>query len=90
MKGEPQVMLKGVKLLPGISLFCALAVSAWPQGSGNRFPRFEDYTAQSRASNPEQRFEAAVVKRYDHRNDRNIPELGVERSRLSQGLRKAG
>jgi uncharacterized protein (TIGR03435 family) len=24
----------------------------------------------------EQRFEAAVVKRYDHRNDRNIPQLG--------------
>jgi uncharacterized protein (TIGR03435 family) len=33
--------------------------------------------AQSRASDPEQRFEAAVVKRYDHRNDRNIPPLGV-------------
>ena len=33
--------------------------------------------AQSRASDTEQRFEAAVVKRYDHRNDRNIPQLGV-------------
>jgi uncharacterized protein (TIGR03435 family) len=33
--------------------------------------------AQPRASDPEQRFEAAVVKRYDHRNDRNIPPLGV-------------
>src|ERR1017187_2143710 len=32
--------------------------------------------AQSRASDPEKRFEAAVVKRYDHRNDRSIPELG--------------
>ena len=32
--------------------------------------------AQSMASGPEQRFEAAVVKRYDHRNDRNIPQLG--------------
>ena len=33
--------------------------------------------AQSRASDPEQRFEVAVVKRYDHHNDRNIPPLGV-------------
>ena len=32
--------------------------------------------AQSRASDTEQRFEAAVVKPYDHRNDRNIPQLG--------------
>lgn len=32
--------------------------------------------AQPRASGPEERFEAAVVKRYDHRNDRNLQPLG--------------
>ena|ERR1017187_1875210 len=32
--------------------------------------------AQPRASGPEQRFEVAVVKHYNHHNDLDIPQLG--------------
>lgn len=39
-------MLDGVKACFGVSLVCALAISAWAQGSGGRIPRFEDYPAK--------------------------------------------
>lgn len=36
-------MLKGVSASIGITLICALAISAWAQGSGGQIPRFQDY-----------------------------------------------
>jgi hypothetical protein len=39
------VYAEGVNAFFGVSLACALAISAWAQGSGEPIPRFQDYPA---------------------------------------------